>query len=336
MIHEAPLTPRAQHRANSHAHPAFRRLFQPGHLTFGLLAPLEGYPDQPCPTLANQATLVKRADEFGIAALWLRDVPFYDPGFGDVGQLWDPMVYAGWLAAETRQIVIGTAGMVLPLREPIFLAKQAASLDHLSGGRFILGLASGDRPAEFPSLGLRFEDRAVRYREALEILRATLDGHFGRHAGAHYGSLNGSLDLLPKPLGSSLPAIAIGRGGQDVEWIASHMEGWIWHGSNPQEMADVVPAWRKAVGEDAFKPFGYGAWFELLEDSNAPLEGGRVLRAGRNALITLWKDHERRGVSHVVLNMKPARRPAGEMLEELAEFVLPEFPPMVELDGAAA
>jgi luciferase-type oxidoreductase len=308
------------------AHPAFGRLFRPGRLTFGLLAPLEGYPDQPIPTLQNQEALVRRADELGIAALWLRDVPFYDPNFGDVGQIWDPMVYAGWLAAETRQIAIGTAGMILPLREPLLLAKQAASLDHLSGSRFLLGLASGDRPGEFPSMGLRFEDRVERYREALAVLRAATEGHFNRHAGTHYGSLDGSLDLLPKPRAPRLPLIAIGRGGQDLEWIASHVDAWIWHGSNPQKMADVVPAWRAAVGTACFKPYGYGAWFELLDDPEAPLEPGRVLRAGRKALVALWKDQERLGVSHVVLNLKPARRPAAEMIEELAQFVLPEFP----------
>jgi alkanesulfonate monooxygenase SsuD/methylene tetrahydromethanopterin reductase-like flavin-dependent oxidoreductase (luciferase family) len=155
-------------------------------------------------------------------------------------------------------------------------------------------------------------------------LRAATEGHFNRHAGTYYGSLNGSLDLLPKPLATRLPMIAIGRGGQKLEWIASHVDAWIWHGSKPQEMADA--AWRAAVGKAYFKPYGYGALFELLDDREAPLEPGRVLRAGRKALVALWKDQERRGVSHVVLNMKPARRPAAEMIEELAEYVLPEFP----------
>lgn len=336
MVYENPSGERAHRDVRLRDHSAFKRVFQPGRLTFGLLAPLEGYPDRAFPTLHDQAALVRRADELGIAALWLRDVPFYDPSFGDVGQLWDPMVYAGWLTAETRRIAIGTAGMVLPLREPVFLAKQSASVDHLSGGRFLLGLASGDRPAEFPSLGLRFEDRAARYREALAILRATTEGQFNRHTGVHYGSLDGTLDLVPKPLGSRLPLIAIGRARQELEWIASHLDAWIWHGSNPRMMADVVPAWRRAVGDAHFKPYGYGAWFELLDDPEAPLEAGGVLRAGRKALIALWKDHERRGVSHVVLNMRPARRPAAEMLEELAEFVLPEFPALADADDMAA
>jgi hypothetical protein len=50
------------------------------------------------------------------------------------------------------------------------------------------------------------------------------------------------------------------------------------------------------------------------------------LRAGRHALIEFWREQEKAGISHVVLNLKPTRRPAGDILEELAEYVLPHFP----------
>ena len=122
-------------------HRAFSRTFAPGRLTLGFIAPLEGYPDGPSPTLANHAAMARLADDVGIAALWLRDVPFYDPSFGDVGQILDPMVYAGWLAATTRNIALGTAGIVAPIRDPVIVAKQASSADQLLGGRFLLGLA---------------------------------------------------------------------------------------------------------------------------------------------------------------------------------------------------
>jgi hypothetical protein len=76
------------------SHRGFAQIFQPNKLTFGFIAPLEGYPDSPSPTLENHDDIVRKADEIGIAALWLRDVPFYDLSFGDVGQIMDPMVYA--------------------------------------------------------------------------------------------------------------------------------------------------------------------------------------------------------------------------------------------------
>jgi luciferase-type oxidoreductase len=143
-------------------HAAFARVFQPRRLTIGFIAPLEGYPDSPAPTLHNHAAMARLADDIGLAALWLRDVPFYAPDFGDVGQILDPMVYAGWLAATTRRLAIGTAGIAAPLRDPLIVAKQAASIDQLLGGRFLLGLASGDRPEEYPAFGLEFGNRAER------------------------------------------------------------------------------------------------------------------------------------------------------------------------------
>ncbi len=124
-------------------HPGYARVFKQGHLTFGFIAPLESYPNSPGPTLQDHAQMAQRVDEAGFSAIWLRDVPFYDPNFGDVGQILDPLVYAGYLAAVTTRIAIGTAGIVLPLRDPLIVAKQAASVDQLLGGRFILGLATG-------------------------------------------------------------------------------------------------------------------------------------------------------------------------------------------------
>lgn len=88
--------------------------------------------------------MIRLADESGIDSIWLRDVPFLDPSFGDAAQVFDVMTYAGWIAGITKNIVIGTAGVVLPLRDPIIVAKQASTIDQLSGGRMILGLASGD------------------------------------------------------------------------------------------------------------------------------------------------------------------------------------------------
>lgn len=307
-------------------HHAFASVFQPGKLTFGFIAPLEGYPDSAAPTMVEHLELARLADTLGIAALWLRDVPFYDPTFGDVGQIFDPMVYAGMLAANTKRMAIGTAGIVLPLRDPLIVAKQATSADQLLGGRFLLGMAGGDRPEEYPAFGVPFETRAERYRDAHAQIRSTSEVEFPVHRSQFYGVLSGTLNLVPKPVSGRLPLIAIGRSGQTIEWLASNMDAWIWHGSDASRMAEVVPRWRGANEGASFKPYGYATWFDLDENPDAALQPGRVLRAGRNALIDFWHAQERDGINHVVLNLKPTRRPALEILEEMAEHVLPEFP----------
>src|SRR5690625_7052592 len=83
-------------------HPGFQRLFRPQALTLGLILPLETHPRRAAPTMENHLQLAQRADELDFGALWMRDVPFFDPEYNDVAQVFEPMVYLGYLAAATR------------------------------------------------------------------------------------------------------------------------------------------------------------------------------------------------------------------------------------------
>ncbi|WGF90283.1 LLM class oxidoreductase [Marinivivus vitaminiproducens] len=307
-------------------HRSFDRLFRPGALTFGFILPLEAYAETDMPTMSDHAEMARMADQAGFAALWLRDVPLRDPGFGDTGQIFDPFVYAGWLAGQTQRIAIGTAGIVLPLRDPLIVAKQASTVDQLAGGRLILGLSTGDRPVEYPAFGLEFANRAERFRDAVDIVRTTTRDAFPRHVSDHYGRLDGSLDLVPKPAAERLPLVAVGRCGQTMEWLAANLDGWLWHQSDFRGLADITREWRDAVGPDRYKPYGYGHWLDLLEDPDAPLQVGRGVRTGRKALIDLWKRQRDEGVSHIAINLRISQRPARQVLDELGEHVLPVFP----------
>ncbi|MFF3631431.1 LLM class flavin-dependent oxidoreductase [Streptomyces sp. NPDC002164] len=99
--------------------------------------------------------------------------------FGDVGQVYDPWTALAWLAEHTSRITLAAGSVIFPLRHPIDLAEQAASVDHLSGGRLILGVASGDRPVEFPAYGLDHATRGARYREAVGSFRELLSRPVG-------------------------------------------------------------------------------------------------------------------------------------------------------------
>lgn len=293
-------------------------------MTVGLITPLEAYAESPMPTLEGHAAAARRAEEAGFAAIWLRDVPFFDPKFGDAAQIMDPLVYAGFLAAQTRTITIGTAGIVLPLREPIAVAKQAATIDMLTQGRFILGLSSGDRPTEYPAFGIRFDKRAERFREAFKLIRKLHGEAFPRGTTQGFGTLSGDLDLLPKPQEDRLPMIAVGRAGQTVPWIAKNADAWIWTVDDPKSVAKILNELKAASGKRRPPPYGYSTFLDLDGNPDAPARREHnVLRIGRKALLARLLQQAAQGVKHVAFNLRPSRRPAERIIDEMGAHILP-------------
>ncbi|MEW1819211.1 LLM class flavin-dependent oxidoreductase [Arthrobacter sp. NPDC080031] len=147
-------------------HPGLTHAHRPDGMTIGVITPLEGF-DGPVPGIDNHIGLIQQAERAGFSSVWVRDVPLLDPSFGDTGQVFDTWSYLGYLAATTERISLGTASVVLPLRHPLDTAKAASSIDHLSGGRLLLGVATGDRAVEFPAYGVGYESRGERFKESL-------------------------------------------------------------------------------------------------------------------------------------------------------------------------
>jgi luciferase-type oxidoreductase len=315
-------------------HPGNRRLFARNRLTVGLIMPLETHPDTPAPTMRNHIQMAQWADEFGIGALWMRDVPFFDPSYGDTGQVFEPLIYIATLAAATKSIALGTAGIVLPLREPKMLAKQVTSLDHLSGGRMLLGLSSGDRPAEYPLFGIDFATRGERFRDAYDVYRTVTDEDFPTFRSERFGMAYGQVDLLPKPPFDRTPSIAIGRAQQSIEWIAENMDGFIAPAPAAENLPVFAGEWanlvRSVSGEQTFKPIGMAGYLDLAENRNEPFQRMRAgFRTGSIALAEFLETARSAGVNHAALNPKVSRRPYDELMADLAENVLPHFPSIV-------
>ena len=220
---------------------AYNAVFTPGQLSVGLVSPLETYVSGPVPSMTRHTERVQLAERLGFSALWLRDVPFNVPSFGDAGQLFDPFVYLGMLAAVTDRIALGVSSIVLPLRHPAHVAKAAASADRLSGGRLILGVASGDRPQEYPALNLPFEQRGERFRESFDyITRVLQERPVFENA---FGSPGNGIDMLPKPVSGKLPLLITGGSQQSPEWIAANGDGWMLYPREPRLQEQIIAEW---------------------------------------------------------------------------------------------
>ena len=176
----------------------FRPHFPTGKLTLGLIAPFKGYPDSPVPEMDDFATVIKAADQSGIATLWVRDVPFYDPSFGDVAQIYDPSVTLGYLAALTQNVALWLGGLCFASARADSHCQRSRIGGKISGGRFLLGSASGDRPTEYPPLP-PISTTAPNATAKLANHPPPDAGKFPAFNSEHYGRFSGNLDLVPKP-----------------------------------------------------------------------------------------------------------------------------------------
>ena len=206
----------------------YNSVFQPNRLSVGVVIPIENYAVGAAPTMKRHLERVQLIDELGFKGLWVRDVPLNVPSFGDVGQMFDPFTYLGFLAGQTKNIALGTGSIALPLHHPLHIAKSAATIDQLSDGRLILGVASGDRLQEYPAMGLEHEKRGERFREAFQYIRKAQEA-FPLLENNHFGDLKGDVDVLPKARGHKIPMLVTGFSRQSLEWNATHGDGWIYY-----------------------------------------------------------------------------------------------------------
>ncbi|WP_417270663.1 LLM class oxidoreductase [Celeribacter sp.] len=305
----------------------YNTVFRPDRLSLGLVVPLEGYANGTKPTMARHLERVRMAEDLGFAAVWLRDVPFNVPSFGDAGQMFDPFVYLGLLAGQTSRIALGVASMVLPLRHPAHVAKAAASVDVLSGGRLLLGVASGDRPEEYPAMNMSFDDRGDRFRDSFDYIRAMADD-FPAFDTAQ-GSSHGAMDMLPKPAGGKLPLLITGGSRQHPDWVAQNSDGWITYPRDAQAQTQVITDYRArvtAMGRTD-KPVMQSLYIDLLDDPDAkarPIHLG--FQSGVNHLRRHLEALQHAGVNHVALNLRLNSGDTETTMKRLAGDILPTFP----------
>lgn len=306
------------------SHRGFARTFSENKLTLGLILPLEAYTGSfPKMDVASQMKLVKQAEKLGFAALYVRDSPLYDPNFGDVGGLYDPHVYLSFIAAQTKTIALGTASTIAALRHPLHTAKLAASLDELSGQRFLFGLATGDRPIEFPAFKVEREERSALFRESVTVMKQLWRETLPQIQTERVDLTEG--DVVPKPHLADIPVFGTGYSGQTIDWLAENTDGWFFYPQNVKDQGELIKNWRKHTG--TFKPFAQPVSIDLSERPNeAPKPIPIGFRSGRLFLIDYLKAYQDAGVNHVMLGLKHGQRPAEEVIQEIGEYVLPHFP----------
>ncbi len=186
--------------------------------------------------------LASRAEELGFDSVWVHDHVF------NVGHVFDriggkpyyePLTLLSFVAARTRRVRLGTSVLVLPYHNPIRLAKTAATLDVLSGGRLILGVGVGLIEKEIRAMGSPFAERGAFTDEAIAVMRSlwtedepSFDGKYYRFAGMKFS---------PKPLQKpSIPVVIGGISRAAIRRAARLGDGWQPLGLSPEALGQGI------------------------------------------------------------------------------------------------
>jgi probable F420-dependent oxidoreductase len=200
---------------------------------FGVILPNYGLDSNP----DGIRRVAELAEELGFDSVWATEHIIVGSEAADpYGRVYDPLVTLGWIAAWTKRIGLGTSIVLVPLHNPMHLAKEVATLQELSGGRFTLGVGMGWHREEFHFTGIPFEGRGRRADEAIRLMRVLWNGE-GDFEG-EYWSFH---EATSEPHPSTRPEIWVG--GSSGRAIRRALElGDAWHpsrGSDPDHVRRV-------------------------------------------------------------------------------------------------
>ena len=174
------------------------------------------------------------AVELGFDSVWATEHIIVGPEAVDpYGRVYAPLVTLGWIAGWTERIGLGTSIVLVPLHNPMLLAKEVATLQELSGGRFKLGVGMGWHRDEFEFMSVPFEGRGRRADEAIRLMRALWNGE--RSFAGEFWSFH---DATSEPHPSPQPEIWVGGSSERAIKRAREL-GDVWHPSRGSDPAHV-------------------------------------------------------------------------------------------------
>lgn len=221
------------------------------------------------------ARLARVCDEQGFAYVGVCDhVALPESVVGGMGTHWaDPIATLSWLGALTSRVGLLTHVYVLPYRHPRVAAKQFATLDHLTGGRALIGIGAGHVEAEFDHLGVDFAGRGQALERGIPELAAALENEFVDGFGAR-----------PRPVQTPRPPIWVaGSSPVAIRRAARLADGWLPQGPSNAEMVSLLNSERERLGRSG--PFMIGHITPFMYVGTPSFEVGEATLSGSASSI---------------------------------------------------
>jgi probable F420-dependent oxidoreductase len=266
----------------------------------------------------DPALVAKRAEDRGFASYWLPEHvvipkgsaelypgrPMNEPPPEYLYKFPDPFIGLSRAAATTRTIQLGTGISLVPEHDPLLAAKQIASLDHYSGGRFVYGIGAGWNEAECAVMGGDFAHRWTQTTEAIEVMKKLWTGEYVEHHGKYFDFP--PVICLPRPVRRPHPPILLGSIGSPNVFrrVARWGDGWLPFSNDPAEIARGKAEIAKHAREAGRDPASLRVWV--------------FLPVGRWRTAAEIREFARAGADQVILWL--ADRTQAETLAELDEL----------------
>jgi alkanesulfonate monooxygenase SsuD/methylene tetrahydromethanopterin reductase-like flavin-dependent oxidoreductase (luciferase family) len=260
--------------------------------------------------------MARAAEEVGFDSLWVGDHLLYRKPLGPVGP-WEAWLTMASLAEMTSRVEIGPLVACTAFHQPAVIAKMAATLDEISGGRLILGLGAGWNEPDFTAFGLPFDQRASRFEEAFTIITTLLREGEIDFEGKFYSARD--CVLLPRGPRPGGPPIMVGSVGERVlKYTAPHIDMWnAWHdwfGNSPEGLAGLNAAVDEAChagGRDPSEVARTVSILVQLTGGTGRASGGEIakptapVKGTPDEMARFIASFADAGVSHVQLVLDP-------------------------------
>jgi probable F420-dependent oxidoreductase len=214
----------------------------------------------------DTAVMAQKAEELGFDALWMGEHPIIpvhssSPAPGSSGgsipdfysRLVDPFVALACASAVTTRLKLGTGITLVPERNPLLLAKEVATLDYFSKGRFLFGIGAGWNKEETEIMGGNFAHRWTQTREAIEAMQALWAHEAAEYHGTYYDFP--LVRSFPRPVQQPHPPILLGGVAQQVfKRIVAYGNGWMPTRSTPELIQQGRAVLNELAGEAGRDP----------------------------------------------------------------------------------
>ena len=256
------------------------------------------------PRIDELAALVRQIDDCGYDSLWVGDHVAFAVA------ILDPLLQLAQAAVVSRRLTLGTNVYLLPLRHPVPVAKQVATLDHLTEGRLIFGVGiGGEFPNEYAACGVPLNERGSRLSEAIPLLRALWSGKPVDHRGRHYPGFEGVAMQPPTRQTGGPPIWVGGRADAALARAGRLADGWISYVVTPETYRASLDKIAAATDRAArpLERFGTGhLLFLRLDDSY-----DKALDAAAESLSRRYAMDFRRAAERYAALGPPERVAAG-------------------------